>query len=416
MKHNVQTFTKQILGACLLGAILSFSPVHAQEESGFEYTLRMPYSQDYLLLLRQFHAPHEVLDQFNRKAYFELYRLNLGRIKSNDKPPCAERAQTLMPFAQEQVKIEEFEIEAERTPGFMLMKSLCTDLDQDGKDEIFLGLNSDFYFGSRHLGFFLYGESGHQTQNLLNMENGTFPGDDVRLRPGKDPKVWPDLIRLSFGFMPHPGEPYEANFSAFRYSTERKAYEYGKLIFSDEEVVYETQHKPLRYPDFSGSTLNPDKLVLNRTGSLIGFIDTESIYPSDFTSDAITVVESQTGRAEKVFLDDYNKGLVQGLKKRFPEYLKHQGVTQFVPQILGFNQEDLIFKLDIYGSCMEVGTGPCKDVSPMNPKAWSAFEKKYPQRFAGYWAYHYRTGAFKLISWNSQASVSVEHPGYHMAF
>ncbi len=412
MKTITAIFTQKSLGVYLLGSFLCLSPTHAQEPGGvFEYSIKMPYSQDYLLLLRQYQGkPGE-------KTYFELYRLNLETIKSNDTKACQSQIQELSTFTQEQLQKYIEPTEKDYKAG--LNKGLCNDLNQDGKDEVLLGFGSLLYFGNRHSGFFLYENTNHQTRSLFSSESvpgfGYFHGDFMVLRSPKKPQEWPDLLGISMGGIGgEPGEKQVAYIAPLTYSAENKSYQRGKLIYSEQEVLHETQNIPLTYPGFDASMLPNDQLVLNRSGKLIGGLYREAVMYSTFYGDALMVIESQSKRVEKVFLEDANKGLIKGLKTRFPQYYPREfpdgEFAALEPKVLGFNQENLIFKLDLYGACMDLpDIGPCKYGGEHEG---ISFDKKYPRRFAGYWAYHYRTGAFKLISWNSQASVNVEHPGY----
>lgn len=175
----------------------------------------------------------------------------------------------------------------------------------------------------------------------------------------------------------------------------------------DQSIIYSTQSRPLVHSDFNNYTADPDGFVLSKDGQLAGYISTESLYPSSFYLEFITVTELKTGRTERVSLTDANKSFYQALKKQFPQFFKYPGALLLKTEIHGFQDRRLVFSFkEIAGTCMDLGVN--KDCPGMGS------EYPYPPRFGGYWAYQYNTGVVERISWDSQAKINAEHRGFAM--
>jgi len=406
-----------------LACVLAFTfmckfQLPAQAQGEWNAQLKMPYSGDYILLLKQF--THDGYTDngadTSDRSYFEFYRLALKKPQKYSQSDCSERISLLSDHIKNSLQQKASEIGSLDIGGVDVHEALCTDLNQNNQPEVFLKVHNSGFFGNRQ-GIFFYKQNEGQIFNLLGTDSMHLRSDEIFLRWPSATSKWPDILGISYAGL----NSRTVYITPQAFSETENTYKEGKLIYADTEKFYHTQNKTLDEPEFNFSQVNAQTLILNRNGSLAGFIYREGLNPSGWVVDFLKVVETQTGRAEQVYLGDKNKGVYQALKQKFPRYMQTSGFAKLEPEILGFNQDKLIFKLHIYGSCYEADySGPPCDgslkIKATGPDYNTQIEKLFPERFAGYWSYHYRTGALKLISWDSKAPINVEHTGYDVKF
>lgn len=402
-------FSKSLKFICLSTALSYFWLLPSPAEEKWENTLKMSYSGDKLVFLRQFtHDPEST-----GKSYFEFYQLNLKTPEKHPRLDCS----NLIPVLSKNIKTKLQQTSELKNPAEIeavfpttVAETQCADINQNGQPEILLKVSSGFYFGKTHYGVFLYEQNGQDLFNLLGSDPAHLLGDQLKIRTqDSNDSGWPDLLNFSQDPRQNKRLFYIEPLS---FSTTAKRYESESLKYAPDEKIFHTKDKKLVDPEFNASHVKDQKFVLNRNGGLIGMIHTESVYPSSFFAHQLMVIETQTGRSEAVYIEDPDKSLIQGVKQRFPKYMQTPGFANLEAEVMGFNQDNLIFKAQIFGSCHHAMPGPPCDgnIAP------EQIEKIYPQRFAGYWAYHYRTGALKLISWDSKTPINVEHTGYDIEF
>lgn len=384
MNHFYKLF---VISTFLLSGLNSGLSALAQEDdSQPEYPApirRIPYSQDALIFIEQ-STSSDPETNVTLSGFYKIIMAQLSPLETapKDKGKC----QTLLKASLTDKNFD----------AMFIHEEACLDLNEDKELEtVFWGLRQhNAQSKLKRYPFALTQNKQNQDSEprvVLSVDN-YISVTAIKKRPslsnvwnGWAPLILMDLDQSSLTLRP------------MGFDSEKNAYSPTAFSYDSDEVVFSTEHKKLAY-DSNISSIDGDSLVLNRSGSLMGYIHGEGVANAGFGVGFLAAFDIKAKKFRHI--DIFKHPTFQkAVNNKYPGFLSRalqsnpggDGNDPISQKVIGFQNRDLLFKASVYS----INTNGNTDT-----------------KFCGYWKFNVDSGTISLVSWNSSAAINVEHTGY----